>query len=302
MELPLKIGIAGTGRMGAAVASRLLSVGHDVTVWNRTREKTEALALAGASVAATPAELSTRAEIIITFLTDAAAIDVTYDGSNGLLAGEVRGKLFIDMSTVRPETEKALAAKVSAKGAALIECPVGGTVGPAKEGKLFGFVGGETSDVERARPMLNDLCRRVEHVGAVGAGASMKLAINLPLLVYYQALGEALSLCKSLDIEPGRLIDIFADTSGGPNMLKVRGPAIAATLQGKVTSPVTFDIDLIRKDLRTMLDEAKALGVTLPVSSRALECYDDVAREGFGASDATMLPAQWLRRGSPIRP
>ena len=104
------------------------------------------------------------------------------------------------MSTVRPETEKALAAEVGAKGAALIECPVGGTVGPAMEGKLFGFVGGEASDVERARPILDDLCRRVEHVGAVGAGASVKLAINLPLLVYYQALGEALSLCRAVAI------------------------------------------------------------------------------------------------------
>src|SRR6202011_3040416 len=112
MELPLKIGIAGTGRMGAAVAGRLLSVGHDVTVWNRTRGKTEALALAGASVTGTPAELATRAEIVITFLTDAAAIDATYQGSDGLLGGEVRGKVFIDMSTVRPETEKALAAKI----------------------------------------------------------------------------------------------------------------------------------------------------------------------------------------------
>ncbi|TMH10042.1 MAG: NAD(P)-dependent oxidoreductase, partial [Betaproteobacteria bacterium] len=89
----------------------------------------------------------------------------------------------------------------------------------------------------------------------------MKLAINLPLLVYYQALGEALSLCRPLGLDPARLIDIFADTSGGPNMLKVRGPAIAAALQGKETTPVTFDVDLIRKDLRTMLDEAKALGV-----------------------------------------
>jgi 3-hydroxyisobutyrate dehydrogenase len=302
MELPLKIGIAGTGRMGAAVAGRLLNVGHSVTVWNRTREKTEALALAGASVAATPAELATRVEIVITFLTDAAAIDATYRGINGLLAGQVRGKLFIDMSTVRPEVEKALAVEVTNAGATLIECPVGGTVGPAKEGKLFGFVGGEDHDVARAKPLLNQLCRRVEHVGAIGAGASMKLAINLPLLVYYQALGEALSLCRPLGLDPARLMDIFADTSGGPNVLKVRGPAIAAALQGKETTPVTSDVDLIRKDLRMMQEEAKALGVTLPVSSRALECYDDVAREGFGASDATMLLTQWLRHGSLIRP
>ena len=220
----------------------------------------------------------------------------------GLLAGEVRGKLFVDMSTVRPEVQEALAKDVRNKGAALIECPVGGTVGPAKEGKLFGFVGGDNRDVARAKPLLDQLCRRVEHVGAIGAGASMKLAINLPLLVYYQALSEALSLCRPLGLDPGRLMDIFADTSGGPDMLKIRGPVIAAALQGEETTPVTFDIDLIRKDLRTMIDEAKALGVTLPVSSRALECYDDVAREGLGASDSTMLPAHWLRRGSVIRP
>src|SRR5215204_4462505 len=103
--------------MGAAVAGRLLNVGHGVTVWNRTREKTEALASAGADVAATPAELATRVEIVITVLTDAVAIGATYHGANGLLAGEVRGKLFIDMSTVRPEVEKALAAKVASREA-----------------------------------------------------------------------------------------------------------------------------------------------------------------------------------------
>jgi 3-hydroxyisobutyrate dehydrogenase len=294
MELPLKIGIAGTGRMGAAVASRLLSVGHDVTVWNRTREKAQTLSAAGAGVAHTAARLATTAEIIITFLTDAAAIDAAYLGADGLLAGDVRGKLFIDMSTVRPETEKALAEKVSAKGASLIECPVGGTVGPARDGKLFGFVGGKSGDVARAKPVLEQLCRRIEHVGPIGAGASVKLAINLPLLVYYQALGEALSLCHQLDLDPARLMDIFADTSGGPNMLKIRGPVIAATLQGKETSPVTFDVDLMCKDMRTMLDEAEALGVRLPLIARALECYEDAVRDGIGARDATMIPSHWL--------
>src|SRR5438045_3066166 len=244
MEVPLKIGIAGTGRMGAAVASRLLNVGHRVAVWNRTRKKTQALASAGASVAATPAELATHVEIVITFLTDAAAIDATYRGSNGLLSGEVRGKLFIDMSTVRPEVEKALAKDIADKDAALLECPVGGTVGPAKEGKLFGFVGGDDRDVARVKPLLDQLCRRVEHVGAIGAGASMKLAINLPLLVYYQALGEALSLCRPLGLDPVRLMDIFADTSGGPNMLKLRRPVIASALPGRESAPVTIDTSL----------------------------------------------------------
>jgi 3-hydroxyisobutyrate dehydrogenase len=297
-ELPLKIGIAGTGRMGAALAGRLLGFGHAVTVWNRTAAKTNALAATGATVAATPRELASGVELVITMLTDAAAMDATYHGPSGLLAGEVRGKLFVEMSTVRPEVEKALAAQIRDLGAALVDCPVGGTVGPAKDGKLFGFVGGDAADVARARPVLEQLCRRVEHVGGVGAGASMKLAINLPLLVYYQALGEALSLCRSLDIEPARLIDIFADTSGGPSMLKVRGAAIAAALQGQVTTPVTFDVDLIRKDLRTMLEEAAGLGFELPLAARTLDCYDAAARQGLGTSDATMLPAHWLRAGT----
>src|SRR5438034_622573 len=105
------------------------------------------------------------------------------------------------------------------------------TVGPAREGKLFGFVGGDEGDVARAKPLLDQLCRRVEHVGPIGAGASMKLAINLPLLVYYQALGEALSLCRPLGLDPARLMDIFADPSGGPNKLKLRWPLTAAALQ-----------------------------------------------------------------------
>ncbi|HET9765125.1 MAG TPA: NAD(P)-binding domain-containing protein, partial [Casimicrobiaceae bacterium] len=133
----MRIGIAGTGRMGAAMALRLLVRQHSVTVWNRTREKAQPLAAAGASIAATPRELATGSDVVLSMLTDGSAIDATYRGTDGLLQGEVRGKLFIEMSTVRPEVEKALAASVSARGAVLIECPVGGTVGPAKEGRLF---------------------------------------------------------------------------------------------------------------------------------------------------------------------
>ena len=292
----MKIGIAGTGRMGAAIAGRLLGAGREVTVWNRTPGKAKALEAAGAAVAATAADLASRCEAVITILTDAAAIDATYHGARGLLAGEVRGKLFIEMSTVRPEVEIALAAKVRAKGAPMVDCPVGGSVGPAKEGKLFGFVGGEGADVALAKPVLDQICRRVEHVGPVGAGARMKLAINLPLLVYWQALAEALSLCAPLGIEPARLIDILADTSGGPNMLKTRGPSIAATLQGRETSPVTVDIEMMRKDLRTMVEEARAMNRTLPVTSRVLECFDAAVEEGWGGRDVTMFPVRWLSR------
>ena len=292
----MKIGVAGTGRMGSAIAQRLMGLGHELAVWNRTQEKTRPLAAAGAKVAATPSQLASSSEAIITILTDAAAIDAAYHGKDGLLSAGVSGKLFVEMSTVRPETERALATKIREKGAVMVECPVGGTVGPAKDGKLFGFVGGEAADIARARPLLDQLCRRVEHVGPIGAGASMKLAINLPLLVFWQAFGEALALCRSLGLDSARIVDIFADTSGGPNVLKGRGAVLAAALQGKNTGPITVDIDAMRKDLRTMVEEARSLGKQLPVTSRALECYEEASREGLGKSDITAIPVRWMKK------
>jgi 3-hydroxyisobutyrate dehydrogenase len=282
------------GRMGAAMAGRLLKLGHDVTVWNRTAAKTKPLADAGAKVAATPAGLASDSELILTILTDAAAIDATYRGKHGLLEGAAIGKLFVEMSTVRPEVQRDLAKSVNAKGAFLIDCPVGGTVGPARDGKLLGFVGGADVHVARAMPVLEQLCRRIDHCGAVGAGAAMKLAINLPLSVYWQAFGEALALCKPLGLDPAKLIEIFSETSGGPNTLKVRGAALADALRGKAPDPVTFDIDSIRKDLRTMLEEGRSLGRELPVSARALECYDEASRRGLGPADAVMMTAGFV--------
>ncbi len=292
----MKLGVAGIGRMGAAIAERLLKHGHQVTVWNRSPAKAQALAQHGATVAASPAQLAASADIILSILTDANAIAAAYDGPEGLLSGAIKGKLFVEMSTVRPDTQRALAARIQAKGAAMIDCPVGGTTGPARDGKLLAFVGGDAGDLARVQPVLEQLCRRIEHVGAIGAGASLKLAINLPLLVYWQAVGEALALCQPLGLDPARLVSIFADTSGGPNVLKTRGAMLADAMQGKTPDNVTFNIDSIRKDMATMIEEARALGYDeLPVTARALECFDEVSRAGLGDGDAVMLPMTWLK-------
>ena len=292
----MNIGIAGTGRMGAAIAQRLLALGHRVTVWNRTPAKAAQLESDGAIVAQTVADLVRASEVIITILTDAKAIDALYAGREGLLAGDVKGKTFIEMSTVRPETERALDAKIRAKGASLVECPVGGTVGPAREGKLLGLAGGADEDVKRMRPLLESLCRRVEYLGPIGAGTAGKLAINLPLMIYWQALGEALALVQPIGIDPGRLIDLLADTSGGPNVLKTRGKAIAEALASAYAGPVTFDVDSMRKDLVAMIAEGNALGVDMPLSARTLACFDDASREGLGPKDCAVIPARWARK------
>jgi 3-hydroxyisobutyrate dehydrogenase len=293
----MKIGIPGTGRMGAAIAERLLSVGHEVAVWNRNAAKTKPLVEKGATLAASPAALASGAEIIITILSDGDAIDAVYRGPDGLLAGDCKGKLFIEMSTVRPEVERALAADVTAKGARMVDCPVGGTITPAREGKLFGFVGGDAEDAARAKPVLEQMCRRHEHVGRVGAGAAMKLAINLPLLVWYQACGEALAIAAQTDVDPDRMMSILSDTSGAPTMLKNRAPQIAEVLKGGEPKGVTINVDLVCKDLRTMLEEAGALGTDLPLVARALEVYSRASRDGWGARDVSVLPSYWPKHG-----
>jgi 3-hydroxyisobutyrate dehydrogenase len=291
--MDMRIGIAGLGRMGAAMGLRLMEVGHEVVVWNRTVDKTAPLTAAGASLAASPAELAGRVDTIITIVTNAEAQNAIFDGPQGVLAADLRGRMVLEMSTVQPHEEVALAAKVRAGGGAFVECPVGGTTGPARQGKLIGLVGGDAPDVARIKPLLDQLCRRVEHVGPVGAGASMKLAINLPLLVAYQAIGEAYTLCRHLGLDTTALMELFSDTSGGANILKVRGPAIAAALSGAAPIPPAFDVDSIRKDLRTMVAEAKSRGASLPLAERTLAIFDDASKDGWGDRDGSALPAYW---------
>lgn len=289
----MRIGVAGLGRMGAAMAARLIDVGHEVHVWNRTPAKADALAKSGANVAANPAALASACETVITMLTNAKSLADVYEGKDGLLAGQPAGKLFVEMSTVQPHDEAALGAKVKAAGARFVECPVGGTIGPARNGQLLGVAGAETADYEAALPVLKQLCRRVDLVGPVGAGSSLKLALNLPLLVYYQALAEAFLLIRHLGLDNKWLMEFLSDTSGGPNVLKGRGPAIATALSGGETGPVTFDIELVLKDLRTMLDEAKVRGVDLPLVARTLAIYESAGKDGWGPRDAAWLPAWW---------
>jgi 3-hydroxyisobutyrate dehydrogenase len=292
----MHIGVAGLGRMGAAIGARLMEVGHSLTVWNRSADRTKPLAETGAKVAATPAELARDVEAVITILTDAAAIDTVYDGPDGLLSADVKGKLFIEMSTVRPETEVALAAKVRAKGAAFVECPVGGSVGPARQGKLIGLMGAEPQDAARAKPILDQLCRRLEHCGPVGSGQIMKFTVNMPLMIYWQALGEALALCRPLGLDPDRVMDLLSDTSGGPNVLKVRAPAIAKALKTGDGGPVTFDVGGGLKDLRAMLAEGKARGLEMPLVEKTLACYEEATRKGLGDQEVSMVSVYWSGR------
>jgi 3-hydroxyisobutyrate dehydrogenase len=289
----MKIGVAGLGAMGAAIAARLIEVGHEVIVWNRTAEKTKPLAEAGAKVVGSPAQVAAASETVITILTDGKAIDDVYNGPKGLLSGDVKGKLFIEMSTVPPKVETDLAPKVRGKGAAMVECPVGGSTAPARKGQLLGLMGAEPDDALRARPILEQLTRRLEHCGPVGAGSAMKLAINLPLMVAWQAYGEAFAIARSVGWDPKRLLDLFVESNGANNALKMRADMIVAMLQNRDPGPTTFSIANGMKDLRTMVETGEALGADMVATKAALSGFEHAVQHGIGGKDGAQMAVFW---------
>jgi 3-hydroxyisobutyrate dehydrogenase len=292
----MQIGVAGLGAMGSAIAARLLESGHQVTVWNRTAAKTKPLVDAGARAAASPSAVADASEVIITILTDSAAIDAVYGGPSGLLSGTVSGKLFIEMSTVPPKVETALAPKVQGNGAVFVECPVGGSTAPARQGKLLGLMGADPAAAARAKPILEQLCRKVEHCGPVGAGSSMKLAINLPLMVAWQAYGEAFAIARDVGWEPKRLLDLFVESNGANNGLKMRADMIVAMMENRDPGTTTFSIANAVKDLRTMVETGAAKGADMPAAKAALAAFEEANKKGLGGGDGARQSVYWASR------
>lgn len=287
------IGVCGMGRMGAAMAERLLSVGKTVMVWNRDPARCAPLVEAGAAMAETPADLMEACDTIITMLFDGEAVAAVYPQ---LLQGDANGKLFIEMSTIGPEACRAVAQEVQAAGADFVECPVGGTVGPARDGKLLGLVGGTQAALDRGRPILEQLCRRIEYAGPVGAGSRLKLAVNLPLLVYWQALGEAMGLVTDLDMTPDKLADLMADTSGAPMAIKHRSGDLAAMLADRAEPAVGFEARGAEKDLREMALLSAALGLDAPVTRAAHDAFAAALPAQIGGRDAMTIAALSWRK------
>jgi 3-hydroxyisobutyrate dehydrogenase len=282
--------------MGSAIAQRLMSVGHEVSVWNRDQAKTRPLVDAGAKPSTTPAALVDNCDVVVIMLLNDAASEAVYRGPNGILQAKLVDKLIIDMSTLRPDTMQVIGTAVTQNGGAFVESPVGGSTAPAKEGKLFALVGGENADVARAMAILEQLCRRIEHIGGLGSGATMKLAVNLPLLVYWQALGESLTICKPLNLPADRLIDILADTAGAPTAMKGRGAGIAKVLGGAPLRPTAFGLSAAKKDLATAVQFAATLNAELPVAAGALRCYEEAEIAGLSDADATAISSRWPNR------
>jgi 3-hydroxyisobutyrate dehydrogenase len=292
----MTIGICGTGKMGSAMAARLIEVGEAVAVWNRTAGRAQPLVDQGAALAASPADLAATCEAVIVMLIDAAALQAVYEGDGGLLSADLGNTLIIEMSTVLPKSTQELAGKVRAAGGAFVECPVGGTVMPARQGQLIGLIGGAADDVARARPVLEHLCRRTDHVGPVGAGAAMKLAINLPVIVYWEGLGEALSFAEQAGVDRALAAELLGESSGAARVAPLFLPQILEALDADPPPAAAFEVTGALKDLDLMLEFAADAGIDVPSVASVRPSYQAAVEDGWGDRDFPLLTAWRFRQ------
>jgi 3-hydroxyisobutyrate dehydrogenase-like beta-hydroxyacid dehydrogenase len=275
-----RIGVVGIGRMGQAMAGRLLAAGFPLVVHNRTRVKAEGLLTQGAGWAETPADLVAGSDVVLTILTDDHAVEQVYVGKRGLLSGDCAGKLFVEMSTIRTSTILALQPQVETCGAHLLDAPVSGTLEPAREGQLLAMVGGLGVDLERARPVLEVLCRRIVHMGPSGSGTTMKLALNMPMAIFWAGLAEAIAMASQFGLDIAQMLDVYLDSPVALPALRLKAPLMLGA-----SHEVAFDVTGVRKDLLAMVATGQDVGVPMPSGSAALTLFAAATAAGYGEQD-----------------
>jgi 3-hydroxyisobutyrate dehydrogenase len=281
----MNIGIVGLGRMGAAMSERLREQGFEVIGWDQKAETNTKLAAGGLRIAANAREVAAASEIVISSITEDHGVRRIFTGPDGFLKADVNGKLFIEMSTLQPMTGRELAPLVEAKGARLIEAPVLGTIPSVRSGALLAMVGGRAEDLERARPVLGKLTRRIVHMGPNGAGYAMKLAANLGLGAYIQAVSESLALGVRQGLTIEQMLDVMQDGPTACGWLKSKADVLKG---GK--ADITLDIRTLRKDIMSVVATATLSGVPMPLSAGLLSALSAAVAADCGDGDLAELP------------
>ena len=291
----MKIGIIGFGKMGAAIAVRLAECGHEVVAWSRDIQKVEISNIAVA--ASTPQQVIQKSDVIISILANDEATERAYFGEDGICNARLDGKIVIEMCTMLPERAKQLCQAVRGAGGAFLECPVGGTVKPARDGALVGMAAGDPTTFDKVKPILGELTRRLDFLGEVGNAAAMKLAINLPLMVYWGALGEAVALLGRHNINVEQAFDILTDSSGAIGPAKARQGPIIELIKNGQSGVSNFAIDQAIKDMNLMKSQASQNGVDCPIITAALDTAKLANDAGWDKKDISLLAA-WRRSGA----
>ncbi len=257
-----KLGFVGLGVMGSRMVKRLLDAGHDVTGYNRTKSKATWLLDAGMKWADTPRQVVEASDISLSMVTNTNALKAIAEGPDGLLAGLTAGKIHVDMSTVSPSFSQELAEKVEAKGAAMLDSPVSGSVVTLEEGKLSLMVGGDADVFEKVKPILMDIGPKVTHVGKNGLAVTMKIATNLSLAVQMLAFSEGVLIAEKAGIKREVAVEVLTNSVIASPMVKYRGPFVL-----ELPDEAWFDCYMMQKDMNLALELGQQLNVPLPTTA-----------------------------------
>jgi 3-hydroxyisobutyrate dehydrogenase-like beta-hydroxyacid dehydrogenase len=287
----MNIGFIGLGAMGALMVPRLMEAGHTVTGWNRSRDKAEPLIAAGMRPAETPRAVAEQSEMVISIVTDAAAVKAVALGPDGIVSGLRQGGIYIDMSTIDPETSRAVAAEFAKAGSFMLDGPISGSPVTVKAGQASVMVGGDATAYERARPVLLAIGPKVTYIGGNGLACQMKIAVNLLLMVEVICFGEAVALAEKGGVAREVAVDAILKSVAASPVLGYRGPFI---LEGKMPKVPLADVTLQQKDMLLALDLGRKLGSPVPLAAAANEMMN--ACRGFGIDHNDFVVAHQVYR------
>ena len=279
-----RIGFAGLGTMGAAMAANLRRAGFEVTAWNRTPGRAAALLALGATEAATAADVARASDVVVVCVSDTPDVEAVLFGADGVASGLAAGSLVIDCSTISPGATAAFAARLADAGIGFVDAPVSGGSEGAKLGTLTIFVGGEEAATERARPVLAAMGKTITRFGPAGSGQAVKAVNQVVIAGIYLGVAEGMILAMKAGLDP----ETVATALGGG----VAKSWILENRSGKMIAneyPLGFRTSLHLKDLVIALELARSVGAVLPVSSLAAQLESGLVARGYGDEDMSNL-------------
>jgi 3-hydroxyisobutyrate dehydrogenase-like beta-hydroxyacid dehydrogenase len=286
-----RVAVLGAGNMAGAMVGTLRRAGFDVMVWNRTPERAAAVAgTHGAGTAPSAGEAVRAGDVVLSSLADDEAVLATYLGDEGAATAAGPDHVVLEMSTVAPETSRRVGEAVASTGASFLDAPVSGSVPTVEKGELTVMVGGDADALDRARPVLDALAAKIFHVGAVGAGATVKLAVNALVHAIDVGLSEALVLAEKAGVDRSAAYDVFAAGAAAAPFVLYKRPAF----EDPDRAPLTFTLDLMAKDLDLILALAEAVDAPMGQADRNRELVDRALGAGFAGRDMSAL-AEYLR-------
>jgi 3-hydroxyisobutyrate dehydrogenase-like beta-hydroxyacid dehydrogenase len=276
-----RVAFLGMGIMGSRMAANVARAGFDLAVWNRTREKAEAVAQAtGAELGESPAETCRGADAVITMVVDSPEVEEVLFGERGALERLPSRALVIDMSTIAPKAVTKIAERLHGRGIGFLDAPVSGSSPKAEDGTLTIMVGGSEEDFERARPLLESMGELIVHCGPQGHGQMVKLLNNTLAATNAAVLAEAINVAKLAELDLDALVRVVGASSGNSTMLQIKASPM---IEGDYVP--LFKLDHMLKDVRHLVNAAHELGAATPVSDAAKTLYDAASGLGHGDED-----------------